>query len=46
MTIEDAKNAMDAGAKFIVSPVLIPEVVKWCAEHQIVVAPAARPPPR
>ena len=44
MTIEDAKNAMDAGAKFIVSPVLIPEVVKWCAEHQIVVAPGCQTP--
>ena len=35
---------MDAGAKFIVSPVLIPEVVKWCAEHQIVVAPGCQTP--
>ena len=44
MTIDDAKNAMDAGARFIVSPVLIPEVVEWCAAHQIVVAPGCQTP--
>ena len=44
MTVDDAKNAMDAGARFIVSPVLIPEVVEWCAAHQIVVAPGCQTP--
>ena len=44
MTVEDAKNAMDAGAKFIVSPVLIPEVVEWCAANKIVCAPGCQTP--
>ena len=42
--VQDAKNAMDAGAKFIVSPVLIPEVVEWCAANKIVCAPGCNTP--
>lgn len=30
-----AKRAVDAGAKFIVSPGLNPKVVSWCAERNI-----------
>jgi Entner-Doudoroff aldolase len=44
MTIQDAKDAMEAGAKFIVSPVLVPEVVQWCAENNIVCAPGCGTP--
>ena len=36
MNVDDAKKAMDAGSRFIVSPVLIPEVVEWCKENNIV----------
>jgi 2-dehydro-3-deoxyphosphogluconate aldolase/(4S)-4-hydroxy-2-oxoglutarate aldolase len=44
MSVQDAKDAMDAGAKFIVSPVLIPEVVEWCAANKIVCAPGCNTP--
>jgi len=44
MSVDDAKRAMDAGAKFIVSPVIVPEVVKWCAENMIVCAPGCQTP--
>lgn len=44
LNIDDAKRAMDAGAKFIVSPVLIPEVVEWCAANKIVCAPGCQTP--
>jgi|TARA_B100001142_G_scaffold37747_1_gene33016 Entner-Doudoroff aldolase len=44
LTVQDAKDAMDAGAKFIVSPCLIPEVVEWCAKNNIVSAPGCGTP--
>ena len=44
MTVDDAKRALDAGAQFIVSPVLIPEVVEWCAANKIVCAPGCQTP--
>ena len=44
MSVDDAKRAMDAGAKFIVSPVIVPEVVQWCAENMIVCAPGCQTP--
>jgi 2-dehydro-3-deoxyphosphogluconate aldolase/(4S)-4-hydroxy-2-oxoglutarate aldolase len=44
LTVDQAKEAIDAGAKFIVSPVLIPEVVTWCAENKIVCAPGCATP--
>merc|ERR1712205_16806 len=37
-------RAMDAGAKFIVSPVIVPEVVQWCAENMIVCPPGCQTP--
>ena len=39
LTIEQADRAVKAGAKFIVSPGLNPEVVKWCQEHEVPVIP-------
>ena len=33
LTTEQADRAVKAGAKFIVSPGLNPEVVKWCQAH-------------
>ena len=39
LTIEQADCAVKAGAKFIVSPGLNPEVVKWCQAHEVPVIP-------
>lgn len=44
MNIEDAERAMEAGAQFLVQPVLIPEVVTWCAERNIVSIPGCATP--
>ena len=44
MDIEDAQNALDAGAEFIVMPVLVPEVVTWCRERNIVSIPGCCTP--
>ncbi|MEI8175512.1 MAG: bifunctional 4-hydroxy-2-oxoglutarate aldolase/2-dehydro-3-deoxy-phosphogluconate aldolase [Candidatus Omnitrophota bacterium] len=38
------KTALDAGATFIVSPVLVPEVVKYCVKKKIPVFPGALTP--
>ena len=40
----DAKKAMDAGSRFIVSPILIPSVVEWCKENTIVCMPGCQTP--
>ena len=39
LTIGQAEKAVNAGAKFIVSPGLNPEVVKWCQAHEVPVIP-------
>ena len=39
LTIEQVDRAVNAGAKFIVSPSLNPEVVKYCVEKNIPVTP-------
>ena len=39
LTIEQADRAVKAGAKFIVSPGINPEVVKWCQAHEVPVIP-------
>ena len=44
MNVDDAKKAMDAGSRFIVSPVLIPAVVEWCKENNIVCMPGCQTP--
>jgi len=44
MDIPDAKAAMDAGAEFLVAPVMVPEVVTWCALHNIVIIPGCQTP--
>ena len=44
MDIPDAKAAMDAGAEFLVAPVLVPEVVTWAALHNIVIIPGCQTP--
>ena len=44
LTIEQAKRAMDAGAKFIVSPGFNPKVVKWCLDNGITPLPGCTTP--
>ena len=39
LTTEQADRAVKAVAKFIVSPGLNPEVVKWCQAHEVPVIP-------
>ena len=44
MDIQDAKNALDAGAEFLVAPCLVPEVVTWCALNNVVIIPGCQTP--
>ena len=39
LTTEQAEQAREAGAKFIVSPGLNPRIVKYCVEHDILIIP-------
>jgi 2-dehydro-3-deoxyphosphogluconate aldolase/(4S)-4-hydroxy-2-oxoglutarate aldolase len=41
LTLKDLKNALRAGATFIVSPVVIPSVIEYCAKNKIPVFPGA-----
>lgn len=44
LTIEQVDRAVNAGAKFIVSPGLNPEVVKYCVDNNIPVTPGCANP--
>ena len=44
LTVEQAKRAKEAGASFIVSPGLNPEVVSWCIEAGVPVIPGVCTP--
>ena len=39
MNTTDAENAIDAGSEFIITPVMLPDVIEWCAERNIVCVP-------
>ncbi len=39
LTVEQAKQAVDCGAKYIVAPGFNPKVVKWCIDNKIPVIP-------
>jgi 2-dehydro-3-deoxyphosphogluconate aldolase/(4S)-4-hydroxy-2-oxoglutarate aldolase len=41
LTLRDLQVALRAGATFIVSPVVIPSVIEYCAKHKIPVFPGA-----
>ena len=41
LTLDQCKAAVEAGAKFIVSPGLDPESAQWCAENHIPMTPGA-----
>ncbi len=44
LTTEDAQRAVDAGARFLVSPVTDPEVIRWCVAHDVVAIPGTFTP--
>eukprot|EP00980_Cylindrotheca_fusiformis_P004600 scaffold982_cov139-Cylindrotheca_fusiformis.AAC.13 len=44
MNTQDAADAMEAGSEFIITPVMIPEVIEWCAERNIVCVPGCQTP--
>lgn len=44
LNVDDLNKALDAGASFIVLPVLIPDVVEYCVHHQVPVFPGALTP--
>jgi len=44
LNVDDAKNAMDAGAEFIITPVMLPDVIEWCAANNIVCVPGCQTP--
>ncbi len=43
-SVEQAEEAVDAGAKFIVTPGFNPSVVEWCLQHNIDVFPGCSSP--
>jgi 2-dehydro-3-deoxyphosphogluconate aldolase/(4S)-4-hydroxy-2-oxoglutarate aldolase len=44
LTLDDLHTALDVGATFIVLPVVVPEVVEYCAKNKIPVFPGALTP--
>lgn len=44
LNVDDAKNAMDAGSEFIITPVMLPDVIEWCRDHSIVCVPGCQTP--
>lgn len=44
LTIADAEAAMDAGSEFIITPVMLPDVIQWCKERNIVCVPGCQTP--
>ena len=44
MNVADAEKALDAGAEFIVMPVMLPEVIRYCAANNVVCIPGCATP--
>lgn len=44
LTPEDAASAMEAGSEFIITPVMLPDVIEWCKERNIVCVPGCQTP--
>ena len=44
MNPADAERAMDAGSEFIITPVMLPDVIDWCAKRNIVCVPGCQTP--
>lgn len=43
-TLEEAKDAVENGAKFIVSPAIVPDVIEYCIKQDIPVFPGTATP--
>jgi len=44
LTTDDAAAAIDAGSEFIITPVMLPDVIEWCKERNIVCVPGCQTP--
>ncbi|MCA8966301.1 MAG: bifunctional 4-hydroxy-2-oxoglutarate aldolase/2-dehydro-3-deoxy-phosphogluconate aldolase [Planctomycetes bacterium] len=44
LSLEDAKDAMGAGARFLVSPVVDPQLISFCRQHELVSVPGTFTP--
>lgn len=44
MNTKDAEDAVDAGAEFIITPVMLPDVIEWCKARNIVSVPGCQTP--
>lgn len=44
LTIEQVNEAVEAGAKFVISPGLNPKIVKYCVENDILIMPGCTNP--
>ena len=44
LSVENAKRAVDAGARFIVTPGFDPEVVEWCLKNDVAITPGCVTP--
>lgn len=44
LNTEDAEKAIDAGSEFIITPVMLPDVIEWCAARNIVCVPGCQTP--
>jgi Entner-Doudoroff aldolase len=44
LTLQQAGRALDAGARFLVSPVFDPAIVRFCTDHDLVAVPGTATP--
>lgn len=44
LTLQEAKDAVSAGAKYLVSPCTVPEIVTWAADNNILATPGVFTP--
>ena len=44
MNTDDAERAIDAGSEFIITPVMLPDVIEWCRDRNIVCVPGCQTP--
>jgi len=44
LTQEQAKSAVDAGAQFLVSPVVDPELIRWAVQNDVLIIPGSFTP--
>ncbi len=44
LSMDDAKEAMAAGARFLVSPVIDPQIISFCRQHELVSVPGTYTP--